>query len=122
MGSYTTAGKTVQFSDGDTLRDVADLWAIVDGEYKGTPSIEGDALEQMLGDLRGGKPLSDVEWTLLAKIRRKYAAQLDEFRNSPDGDLEGFVPLPAGGAGRLAAALRWLPPTYGSRLRERGGE
>jgi hypothetical protein len=69
MGSYTLPdGRKVQFSDGDTTRDVADLWAIVDGEFEGTPSTASKALESMLADLQAGKPLSDEEWSMLTRV------------------------------------------------------
>ena len=105
MGEYKTAGKTVQFSDGDTLRDVADLYAVVDGEFEGTPSTESEALKAMLGGLQAGVPLSADQWDLLARVRSKYADKLAAFRAGPDNETQGWVPQPKGG-GRIKEALR----------------
>lgn len=122
MGSYTTKqnGKsvTVQFTDGDVLRDVADLWAVVDGEYGGTPSTSSTALQQMMSDLQAGKPLDDMEWVLLKRLRSQYADKLAEFRASPDNALEGHVPASPAGSGRIGESLRLLPPSLRERLRE----
>jgi hypothetical protein len=122
MGSYTTVknGKRlrVQVTDDDALRDVADLWAVVKGEYNGTPSTESDALKNMLGDLQHGKPLSDPQFALKARLLDKYAAALKEFRASPESDTEGYIPLPPTGSGRLMEAVALLPPSLRAHLRE----
>jgi hypothetical protein len=109
--------KTVQFTSGDTLHDAADLYAIVEGEYKGTPSTESEQLKSILANLQAGKPLSEVEWEQLTAIKDRYASQLTEFRASPENPSQGFIPLPDNGEGRLSEAFaminatRLLPPT-----------
>ena len=128
MGAYETSVngdvKRVQVTDADTLRDVADLWAITDGEFQGTPSTESETLKAMLGDLQSGKPLSTDQWSVLERIRGQYAARLAAFRASPKNASEGFVPLPEGGAGRVVEAFRnanaaaMLRPS--ARVREAG--
>lgn len=109
-GSYTLPdGRKVQFSDGDTLRDVADLWAVLQGEYKGTESASSDALKTMLGHLQSGAPLSGAEWEQLNRIRSRFGDQLKAFRASPDNDTEGFVPLQDPDGAKMTEAALWAP-------------
>src|SRR5205085_170204 len=61
MASYRTAKNgrtvTVDYTDGDVLRDVADLLQVVPGEYEGSTSSGWNALRTMLQTLQGGAPL-----------------------------------------------------------------
>jgi 2'-5' RNA ligase len=119
MGSYTNAdGSRVEFTDSDTIRDVADLWAVVRGEYNGTPSMENAQLEAMLSDLEAGRPLSDAEFGVLHQLRGRYAAALEAFRASPENEAEGYVPAPDVGSARVMESLRVMPPSALRRLRE----
>lgn len=119
MGSYETAGgKRVSFTDEDTLRDVADLYSIVQGDYKGTPSATSTALKKMLGGLQAGRPLTDDEWAFLRRILDRNRAKLEAFRKSPANDEEGYVPLPETGTGRISEALSALPPGELRRMQE----
>jgi hypothetical protein len=122
MGSYTSVqnGKpvTVQVTDGEILKDVADLWAIVKGEYEGTPSMQSEQLKSMLANLQSGRPLNDAEFGLLARLRDRYASALAKFRAGADGNAEGYVTAPEAGTGRILEALPLLSPSARERLRE----
>ncbi len=118
MGEYETSvsggdTQTVQVTGADTLRDVADLYAIVEGEYKGTPSAESEQLKVILGNLQAGRPLAEIEWTELQAIKKRYADQLATFRASPENQAQGWVPLADDGKGRLSESMNyedWILP------------
>lgn len=104
-GSYSTVKNgqtiTVNFMDGDVVRDAADLLAIIQGEYKGTDSTASIALQQLMDKIQNGMLPSDMDWTLLNRLRAKYASQLAAFRASKDAETEGWVELPEEGQGRV---------------------
>lgn len=119
MGQYSLPdGRKVSYTDGDVVKDVADLYAIVQGEYKGTPSMESEVLKGMLADLQAGKVLSDVEWSSLHRIEQRYKGQLAKFRSSPDNESEGFVPVPSPGTGRITESMGVFTPSERRRIRE----
>ena len=84
---------SVSYTDGDTLRDVADLYAMLDSEYNGTPSAQSEQLKSMLQDLQAGRTLSDGDWALLTPITAQHGADLAKWRQTPEGKREGFVPV-----------------------------
>lgn len=123
MGSYKLPdGRSVSFTNDETLRDVADLWAVIQGEYNGTPSAASDALKQMLGELQAGKPLSGMEWSILVKIQAKYADQLAKFRASTDDELEGYVPVADVDSSRIHESLAAMSPSELNQIRENSKE
>jgi 2'-5' RNA ligase len=122
VGTYTTTKngeqQTVQFTDGDVMRDVADLYSLVEGEYNGTPSIESDQLKGMLADLQANKPLSDIEWGMLNSLMSKYQDKLQSFRDGPDDSTQGWVPVKTGGTNKIHETQVRFTPGRVTRTRE----
>ena len=81
MGKYTNAdGSTVSFTDGDVIRDVADLYALLEEDYNETPSAISVQLKGMLAQLQSGAPLTGSQWSELASIEQQFGSRLAAWR------------------------------------------
>ena len=75
MDSYgLPGGLKVFYEDGDTYRDVTDLYRVLPVESgDGTKHLENAQVEAMGSKMLSGYPLSDVDVGLLQKLLAKYA-------------------------------------------------
>jgi hypothetical protein len=92
---------TTAFTDGDTIREVADLLVVLGEEHSsGSPNLEIAQIRGMGGDLESGKPLTAVQQALLGKLLAKYGPEIRLLRRSPDRQGQDFLAVPTQGAGR----------------------
>ena len=88
-GTYQLGdGRSVYYDDGPgTLRDAADLYAVLDEEHKtGSPNLENAQAKQILDMLQSGGGLGMVHIGTLRKLLTKHAAAIAKLRKSPDRD------------------------------------
>lgn len=92
-GSYQLPdGRSVYYSDAETLRDVADLYAVIDEQYDtGTPNLENDQARLMLETLGSGAPLEAWQVQQLTRLMDKYAQQIQALRTRPDRGGQDFL-------------------------------
>lgn len=95
-GSYTTEkGQQVHYTDAKTVALVTDLYQFIDHEYHGSPSMDATRLEQIIRDLRAGKPLEAAEWDILTELQKRIGPEFEKWRN--DGRDGQAAEVPQGG-------------------------
>lgn len=103
-GSYQTPdGKTVQFTDAETLRDARDLYAVLKEEHgTGSSNLENDQCREIVTDLQAGKPLDNAQFGALQTLLAKYRGAIAKLRASPDHQGQDYGRTAPEGKGRLS--------------------
>jgi hypothetical protein len=84
-GTYQAGGHTVYFQDADTLRDAADLYAVLrEDAENGSPNLENDLVRAWVAQLQSGQLLDDVQLAKLFELMDTYAPQIAAYRASGD--------------------------------------
>lgn len=101
-GTYQ-AGKEheVYFQDGQTLADVAHLYAVLKEDADtGSPNLENELVREMLHSLQLGQTLSNDQLGKLFELLAKYADEIAAFRDDPDS-AQDILAVPDGGTARI---------------------
>lgn len=98
-GSYALPdGRAVYFNDGQTLRDVSDLYTILHENHStGSPNLENEQAKAMLDQVQRGGKLDDTQIGVLVKLMGKYHAQMAALRKSPDREGQDILAVPENG-------------------------
>lgn len=84
-GTYKAGEHTVYFQDGETMRDLADLYAVLEETAgTGSPNVENDLVRGFIEQVQHGRPLNDTQIAKLLEMRRRYADQLEAYRANRD--------------------------------------
>jgi hypothetical protein len=107
------------FTDGDTYRQAARLYAVLDETHEtGTSNLENDQVRQMLTDMQSGKPLDDAQNGVLQRLWRKYAAKVSAYEGTGDFKGQDYLSTVPQGVGRIVEAANYLPPSMRGNVRE----
>lgn len=101
-GTYQ-AGKThvVYYQDAGTIRDIADLYAILKEEAaNGSPNVENELARAFLQTAQTGMLLSNVQLAKLLELKDRYAGQLRAYRESSDR-TQDILNVPDGARARI---------------------
>lgn len=103
-GVYGAPGQPqVCFEDGDTYKDVTDLYTVLDQERgNGTPNLENSQVEGIAASIQDGYPLSNVEIGVLQRLLAKYKERIAALRASADQEGQDYTSVPDPGTARLA--------------------
>lgn len=84
-GEFKAGTHRVYFQNKDTLRDAADLYAVLAEQAdNGSPNLENEQAKGMIETLQQGKLLDGDQLNRLLELVKKYAADLAEYRASDD--------------------------------------
>lgn len=101
-GTYQ-AGEShvVYYQDASTVRDVADLYAILKEEAaSGSPNVENELARAFVQSVQSGLLLSDVQLAKLLELKKRYAGQLAAYRESSDR-TQDILNVPDGANARV---------------------
>ena len=93
-------GQAVQFTDGETLKALQDLYRVTpETNETGSSHLANDQVRGMLTDVLAGQPLTGVQFGQLHAVLKRYATELAALRaaGNVDGQDYGAVPDPATG-------------------------
>jgi hypothetical protein len=100
-GVFTSAGKRVYFQDGQTLRDAADLYAILHEQAEtGSPNVENELARGLVVAIQEGRLLNDVQLGKLFELLKKYGPELRAYRASSDSS-QNILAVPEPGHARI---------------------
>lgn len=101
--TYGPTGTEIYYEDGDTYRDITDLYTVLKQNRAdtGSPSLENGQVESLARTVYENRPLSLVEIGLLAKLKGKYADALAQLRAIPDRDGQDYLAVPDPATARL---------------------
>jgi hypothetical protein len=102
-GTYTTGrgNPRVYFQDRGTVRDVADLYAVLKEEAStGSPNLENELARAWLEKLQQGALLSNEQLAKLFELMEKYGDEIKAFRASSDRSQD-ILNVPDGANARL---------------------
>lgn len=95
-GTFMSAGHRIYIQDADTLRDAADLYAVL-GETvdTGSPNLENTLAKSFVEILQTGGRLNDEQLGKLLDMLKRHAGELRAYRASSDPSRNIFdVPHP----------------------------
>lgn len=102
-GSYgLPGGQQMYFEDGDTYKDITDLYTVVPMKLDNdTPNLENEQLQTMARDYITGRALSLIQIGVLKRLLDKYSDDLAALRSSPDRDGQDYSHAPDPATARL---------------------
>lgn len=101
--SYGAPGSPqVYYEDGDTYKDITDLFTVLDQNRKtGSPNLENAQVEDLAKQIYERKPLSAMHIGVLKQLQTKYAGALAKLRATPDRDGQDYTSSPDPATARL---------------------
>lgn len=95
-------GRSVYYQDDDTLRDAADLYAVLaETHATGSPNLENEQARGFVERLQSGGLLADVEIGRFLELLDKYADEIAVLRASPDRQGQDYLHEPDPSAARI---------------------
>jgi hypothetical protein len=92
-------GTKVWYDSGDAIRDVSDLYTVLDELHgTGSPNLENMQARGLLEHLQRGKGLGEAQVSVLRRLTAKHRAAIDRLRRSPDRHGQDLMDLPDEGA------------------------
>ncbi len=103
-GSYPAPdGRSVYYVDDDTMRDAADLAAVLKEDHTtGSPNLENLQARNILDHLQTGAGLGEVQIGTLRKLMAKHQAKIAALRASGDRDGQDYLDVADPGSARIA--------------------
>lgn len=84
-GTFKSAGHTVYFQDAQTLRDAADLWAVLkEHATTGSPNVENELAQSFVEILQTGSTLTNTQLGKLLQMLKRHAGEIRAYRASSD--------------------------------------
>jgi hypothetical protein len=84
-GTYTAGPKRIYFQDASTIRDAADLYAVLKEQAaNGSPNLENELVKAFIQTMQNGQTLSGEQLAKLFELRDRYAAEIEAYRKDPD--------------------------------------
>jgi hypothetical protein len=101
-GSYQLPdGRSVSFTDAQTLTDARDLYAVLKEQHMtGSSNLENDIVRQILTDLTAGN-ISAAQHGALNALLVKYRGAISKLRASPDHQGQDYGKVAPLGTGRI---------------------
>lgn len=103
--TYGEGGTKVYYDAGDAIRDVTDLYTVLEENHTtGSPNLENMQARGLLERLQLGGGLGEAQIGVMRKLMAKHAPAIDALRISHDRQGQDLLELPdAGASARIIA-------------------